>query len=432
MASSVLVLLVLLPLVISSGIPLPLHPDGPGIELPLTLADSGVSLVVDEVIRGPPGVPWIRVFFSELQLPDGALMVLTSTHDGAQQHLDHRVAAQWQQSTAYFNGDSVEVKVFAGTSHPLLASSPAVYQAAFGGAEETAAADGVLRMRVEWIQHGLVKERNAKESICFSPDTRVFSNDTRQGRCMSLIVPGLMARGCLPSDLFLLLLLLLSLSFFLFHLDIYGDPNGCCTAWMINDANHCFLSAGHCTEAGKGLVEFMVPMSADDGTLVHPPPIHQYIVDQASMQTQYAGTADWRYFGVFMNGESGLHPLEAYKGDYYRLRVSEPVSTSNLLRITGYGENESFPPSHRRVLKTATGSFRSTTSGTVSYRVDTTNGNSGSAVFDEATGVAIGIHTLGGCQIGSSNSANSGVNILLSTLQTALQNPRGVCASKKI
>lgn len=212
--------------------------------------------------------------------------------------------------------------------------------------------------------------------------------------------------------------------------DIYGDPNGCCTAWIINDANHCFLSAGHCTEAGKGLVEFMVPLSADDGTLVHPPPIHQYIVDQVSMQTQYSGTADWRYFGVFQNSESGLHPVQAYTGEYYRLRSSEPVATNHLLRITGYGENEGFPPSHRRVLKTATGSFGSISTGEVSYRVDTTNGNSGSAVFDETTGVAIGIHTLGGCRIGASNSENSGVNILLPTLQSALNNPRGVCAPR--
>eukprot|EP00479_Gromia_sphaerica_P013255 TRINITY_DN7313_c0_g1_i2.p3 TRINITY_DN7313_c0_g1~~TRINITY_DN7313_c0_g1_i2.p3 ORF type:complete len:95 (+),score=2.58 TRINITY_DN7313_c0_g1_i2:184-468(+) len=33
------------------------------------------------------------------------------------------------------------------------------------------------------------------------------------------------------------------------------------------------------------------------------------------------------------------------------------------------------------------------------YRVDTSNGNSGSAIFDETNQLAIGVHTLGGCNV---------------------------------
>lgn len=84
------------------------------------------------------------------------------------------------------------------------------------------------------------------------------------------------------------------------------------------------------------------------------------------MQTEYLGTRDWRYFGVFQfesspsfffisheqfsmpilllgnnrNSESGLHPIHAYSGEYYKLKTSGNTKPNAFLRITGYGENE--------------------------------------------------------------------------------------------
>ena len=154
--------------------------------IPVPAGHSG--LLHEETIRGPAHCGWLRVFFSELTLPAGVHVVITSLHDGAQQHLDHLVAQQWQLSTAFFNGDSVLLQVFA-QDHPLLVASPSVYQAAFGKTEKSTEAREV-RLMIDWIQHGPVVEgkekspENLEKSICFSPDTRVFSNDTRQGRCM--------------------------------------------------------------------------------------------------------------------------------------------------------------------------------------------------------------------------------------------------------
>ena len=93
-------------------------------------------------------------------------------------------------------------------------------------------------------------------------------------------------------------------------------------------------------------------------------------------------------------------------------------------------EKSGFPKNERRVLKTAVGPYVSETPTAIRYRTDTSNGNSGSAIFDEEQGVAIGVHTLGGCSLNSATSYNSGVNIFLPTLQEALQNPQGVCALK--
>jgi len=361
-----------------------------------------------------PGARWMRLFFANLELPDHIEINIKSLLDGSRQTLDKHRAIQWQLSTGYFNGDSVEIGLQVNLRQVKQTDDDidwlAMLQQVKGLRDLQHFDWPVVTYQLERVmtnmetvpemklrEHSLEELENGEKSICYDPDTRVFTNDTRQGRY------------------------------------IY-DPqvDGCCTAWMIDDENHCFLSAGHCTESGSGLVEFNVPLSAADGTLIHPPIEDQYIVDQTSMQMQYQGTQDWRYFGVFPNSETGLTPVRAYGGDYYVLQKSGPAPPTNtLIRVTGYGENESFPPNHRRTLKTATGPFGSRSSGAVRYRVDTSNGNSGSAVFDEANQVAIGVHTLGGCRIGASTSTNSGTDIFLSTLQTALANPRGICAPKK-
>jgi hypothetical protein len=64
----------------------------------------------------------------------------------------------------------------------------------------------------------------------------------------------------------------------------------------------------------------------------------------------------------------------------------------------------------------------------LSYRVDTTGGDSGSAVVNTATGQVIGIHTNAGCNA-DGTGANQGSAIDTPALVTALANPRGVCAT---
>ena len=339
------------------------------------------EVVFEDVVR-QSDAGWLRLRFRKLSL-NGHTLRLTSLEDGAVQHLNGVTAAQWRLTTAYFNGDSVLVEVLAserGAGHVVLALKALDYDARLPGSSSSS-------------NEGAVEEK----SVCYSPDTRVLSNDTRQGRY------------------------------------IYDDPNGCCTAWITDAPGNCFLSAGHCTDVGYGLVEFNVPMSKEDGTLVHPGPEDQYIVDQESMQTAYNGiTNDWRFFGVFPNSEHGLTPLERYTGLLYRLARSDenPEFGANL-EIIGFGENEDFPATERRVQKTASGPFHGRSGDTVDHRVDTSNGNSGSAIFDTTSNFAIGIHTNGGCTPSSGNSHNYGVSIFNTRLQQALANPRGVCAQRR-
>jgi hypothetical protein len=106
------------------------------------------------------------------------------------------------------------------------------------------------------------------------------------------------------------------------------------------------------------------------------------------------------------------------------LSAPPAFSAAQDLRITGYGA-DSTPPQFDQVQQTHAGAWASATSTRLTYRADTMGGNSGSPVIHEPTGVAIGIHTHGGCT--SSGGANSGTASTHPGLQAALANPQGVC-----
>ena len=226
-------------------------------------------------------------------------------------------------------------------------------------------------------------------SICGPTDDRVLSDDARMGRAL---------------------------------------PVGC-TAWMINDCGHCFLTAGHCAYALE-VIEFNVPLSNPDGGLNHPPPSDQYAVDLASLQDnggQGVGD-DWAYFGCFENSVTGLTPFEA-QGQAFDLATPPPVSGQSI-RITGYGSvTPPVPLTWYLVQKTHAGPYAWFGGTTVEYQTDTTGGNSGSPALDESTGFAIAIHTHGGC---NTSGANVGTGINHPELQAALAAPQGVCIATVI
>lgn len=224
------------------------------------------------------------------------------------------------------------------------------------------------------------------ESQCGSTDDRVLSNDPRSGRAL---------------------------------------PVGC-TVFMIDDANRCFLTAGHCASGGSlDVIQFNVPLSNGSGGLNHPPPEDQYAVDESSVQflNQNVGN-DWCYFGCFPNSITGLTPFQAQGASYF-MAEAPPTVSGQPIRITGYG-TDSTPLQHNQVQQTHAGPFVSHTGTRLQYQTDTTGGNSGSGVQDDTEQLIIGIHTHGGCQTDGSG-ANSGTAINHAGLQNALDNPQGVC-----
>jgi len=198
-----------------------------------------------------------------------------------------------------------------------------------------------------------------------------------------------------------------------------------CTAWIIDDPNHCLLSAGHCT-GGIDVMEFNVPLSDENGNWQHPGPEDQYMVDPESLQfIDNTIGDDWAYFGCFPNTETGLTVGNAQE-EWFTLANEAPPVLGQTIRITGYGTTSApVDPTWNSSQKTHSGSYANLFGSSIAYTVDTTGGNSGSAVLNESTGEAIGIHTNAGCHGGGGE--NWGCAIHNSGLQNALANPQGVC-----
>ncbi|MFT7485425.1 MAG: hypothetical protein ACI9F9_001275, partial [Candidatus Paceibacteria bacterium] len=72
---------------------------------------------VPEVVISFPviieGAEWVRLYFEDVALAgdllagEGAILRMTALEDGAIQEMDARHLVQWQNSSAYFNGDTV-------------------------------------------------------------------------------------------------------------------------------------------------------------------------------------------------------------------------------------------------------------------------------------------------------------------------------------
>ncbi|MCE9619125.1 MAG: dockerin type I repeat-containing protein [Planctomycetes bacterium] len=206
------------------------------------------------------------------------------------------------------------------------------------------------------------------------------------------------------------------------------DPRVCritsvgCTGWMINDANHMFLSAGHCpADPGFSVAQFHVPLSLGNGSVVNPPPEDQYAIDASSIQYANGGIGnDWCYFGVFPNSNTGLTPFQKQQASF--ICAAPPPVADVTLRITGFGLDIG---NASQTNQTSTGPFTNNPGTTLQYAVDTMGGNSGSPVIVEGQGVAIGIHTHAGCSFGG--GANNGTSYSRAGLQAALASPKGVC-----
>lgn len=204
-------------------------------------------------------------------------------------------------------------------------------------------------------------------------------------------------------------------------------PAGC-TAWIFSDLNHSMLTAGHCGVSAGTVIEFNVPASNADGTLVHPQPQFQFAADASSVQTSVGGVGnDWCYFGVFPNADTGLTAYQT-QGASYTLDSEAPPVDGQFVRITGFGTvSLPLPRAWNQTQRTASGNYLALADTTLQYDADTTGGNSGSPVYLLESRTVVGIHTNAGCDAGG--GANSGTAVQNPGLQAALASPRGVCAS---
>lgn len=315
------------------------------------------------------GAEWLRLWFDEVELAgtpgvDGSFLMITSMDDGAWQRLDAEHIENWSNSSAYFNGDTVLLELWA---HPGTGPNRLVFNEVMAG-----------------------EPTPDIETICGTEDNRTLAYDTRVGRLSS---------GC--------------------------------TGWLIDvgGSANTYVTAGHCISAGTtgAVMFFNVPLSTSGGGFRAPPPEYQYPVQNGSIRSTNGGVGnDFATFRTHSNSNTGLSPMTA-QGAAFGL-TTPPAANNQTVRVTGYGLRDAnfpqIPLEWSRTQKTHTGPLTANSSNTIRYRPDTTGGNSGSPVILESSGLAIGVHTHGGCGA-SSTSSNAGTGYQHPTFQSYVSSPQG-------
>ena len=343
-------------------------------------AVAGETAAFRDVITSP-GAPWMRIHIADYILGTGSYVTFTSLHDGGMQRLDARSMVQWNKSSAFFNGDAVEVELHVATG------------------DEGVFIEIASLTVGEWIEQ---PEDGGVASICDASDDRVDSTDGRVGR-------------------------------------LYF---GGCTAWLTS--NGAVLTAGHCVDFDiddppggcgpllpdgvldlNGVVEFNIPLSQNNGNPVAANPNDQYPIDLTSVVWRFDGCGqglgkDYAVFGVNPNSNTGLTAHDAQ--GFFRMTRETPAVDATV-RVTGCGV-DSNTPTRNLALQTDTGTYEGETINGAniwqSHRVDTQGANSGSPIIWSANGLTIGIHTNAGCT--STGGSNSGTSFEHTPLETALEN----------
>ncbi|MDH7448160.1 T9SS type A sorting domain-containing protein [Aquimarina sp. 2201CG14-23] len=292
---------------------------------------NGIETVTQEVSE--KGATWLRLFFKDVNLGNNSTITITSQLDGATQILTSSTIKNWNNSSAYFNGDAVTVTL-------SIASS-----------------DRSVGVNISELSVGELDP--TIKSQCGSNDDRVDSNDAAIGRIV---------------------------------------PIGC-TGWIITNGR--LVTAGHCVGSRAEIIEFNVPKSNPDRTIVHPGPEDQYPIGNfvSPYPNSPSQANDWAVFEGFANSQTGLTPILGQGASY---NVVQDAPGSNIT-ITGFGTDTGIDNQTQQI---HTGPLSSTTNTFVRYRTDTTGGNSGSPIIDTATGNAVGVHAYGGCS--GSGGSNSG------------------------
>ncbi len=292
--------------------------------------------------------PWMGLHFSKADLGRESYMIITSLKDGLWQKLDAVSIEQWNNHSAFFNGNTVKIQLFA------------------------APFDVDVFVNIDEVIVGDWYGGSPYSSQCGPTDDRISSNQPATGRLVSI--------GC--------------------------------TAWII--PNGKIVSAGHCLDgSGANILEFQVPPSLPSGTIQHPGPEDQYSVDVSTKIFTNGGIGnDWGVFEVFPNSVTSLMPKTAQGAFWPLVQDLGPDS----IRITGYGVDNGVA---NQTQQTHIGPNFGSSGTTMRYVTDTQGGNSGSPVINGLTGVAVGVHTHGGCS--SSGGNNNGTSTFHAALIWVLE-----------
>lgn len=306
---------------------------------------------------------WLQLRFGDYQLGERSSVIITSLKDGHSQRLDSSSMRLWQSSSAFFNGDAVSISLYVAAGEREIFVS-------------------LTELTVGDFVSGSAQSSQSPQTICGATDERVASSDPRVGRIV---------------------------------------PVGC-TGWIVSSG--AYLTAGHCVGSNLQTLQFNVPASDPDGTINHPPPQHQYLINQSAVQFVDGGIGnDWAVFGCAPNSNTNLLPAQAQAAFFRMSRDFSPPT----IRITGYGvdgpaPNFGAPPPYNADSQTqqthAGANLGEVNESYFLYRANSQGGNSGGPIIADGTTLTLGIHTNGGCT--SSGGSNSGTSFENDSLENAI------------
>lgn len=343
-----------------------------------------------------PDVPWLKLYFGNCELGSRSYLKITSQEDGAYQYLNSTSLKQWYNTSAFFNGDGVEIELFVApedkgilfeVKEVLVGESPENY-GRVGATAEIASAPcppPPPPPSPTWLC-----------GIIGTDDDRVSSSDQAIGRIIRVNAAGVSRVG---------------------------------TGFITSNGTH--IHSGHTFPLPSGdviMLEFNVPLSDPNGVPTYSNPSNQYSIDIPPGYSGYENGGpgrDWSVFGCHPNSNTGLLPVQAQKA-FYRLSLDN--NNPAIIRVTGYGLDECPPGpagganSSSSTLQTAIGDndgpgdseiFNSLNGGLYwRYLVDVRVGSCGSPVIAEGTGLAIGVQNF--CQ------SNRGTSLELDAFENAV------------
>jgi V8-like Glu-specific endopeptidase len=314
--------------------------------------------------------PWIQLHFGDCRLGEASYVTLTVVATGEVQPLDASGMELWRHLSAPLRGDAVELALH------VAPGDRGVYVTATG-----ITAPDISR----WGD----RSDGGVATICGDFDNRGASNDSRVGRI-----------------------------------------NGC-TAWLVSTG--VALTAGHCTDDDgrlAGNMLFNVPLSDPNGSPNTASLADTYPIINNSWTWEENGTGDdWLILRIGPAADGSGNRAHVEQGFFHMTTMVPPEDAT--MRVTGYGL-DNIPPgtggsgadccdwddddecnndcnATSRTLQTATGRFDQLSfDDTLEYEVDTMPANSGSPVIWVSNGLAVGIHTAGGCGSAVDGDENHG------------------------
>ncbi|MEZ5967287.1 MAG: hypothetical protein R3F56_25850 [Planctomycetota bacterium] len=210
----------------------------------------GIAVPVAETIVFDTGA-WLQMGFADAVLVGGSFVEITSLVDGDTQRLTEADFAGGVGQSAYFNGNAVRLRLWAGS----MAPAPS------------------LRIADLAVGHGAWLP---PATICGTADNRVLGARAASAR---LIIKK-------------------------------GTSTYICSGWLVSTKNG-FATAGHCLSGTISALtaQFNVPNSTSSGSMVNPPASSQY--SWISSSRRYVDGGAGNDYGVFRTNQSaGLWPYQ--------------------------------------------------------------------------------------------------------------------------